>query len=152
MQSDSLLGHELGRVRLDSIIGEGAVGKVYRGYHSGLGIPVAVKVIKSDPQSAGHNFLARFQQEAQIAARLDHPGIVRVLDFGREDDVTFLVMEFIDGFSLKEYLKRCVTMSERNAIRLMIAVAKALDAAHESGIVHRDLKPANLLLTRKGAL
>ena len=117
-----------------------------------LGIPVAVKVIKTDNHSASSQFLARFQQEAQIAARLDHPGIVRVLDFGREDDVTFLVMEFIDGFSLKDYMKRCKTISEPNALRLLIAAAKALDAAHASGIVHRDLKPANILLTRKGAL
>lgn len=150
--NDPLLGTNLGRVRIDSLIGEGTAGRVYRGRHDGLGIPVAVKTLHPGGTGKSSQHLARFRQEAQIAARLDHPGIVRVLDFGQERGINFLVMELIDGYTLREYLAKAKGMSEMNLLRILIAAASALDAAHASGIVHRDLKPGNLLLTRKGAL
>ena len=147
-----MLGTTLGRVRIDALLGEGTAGRVYRGHHAGLGIPVAVKTLHPGGSANNANYIARFRQEAQIAKRLDHPGIVRVLDFGQEGDINFLVMEYIDGFSLRDYLSKSKKISEINSLRVLMSAASALDAAHESGIVHRDLKPGNLLLTRKGAL
>jgi serine/threonine-protein kinase len=152
--SDISSGQVLGNVRLDKFLGEGAMGVVYQGHHLTLGIDVAVKVLKVDHvNGAAHRYGERFRREAQMAARLSHPGIVRVLDFGEKDGVPYMVMELVDGFSFDEYLrKRNEPVSETTVQRVLLAVANALITAHDEGIIHRDLKPANLLLTRKGVL
>lgn len=147
-------GQVLGNVRLDKFLGEGAMGVVYQGHHLTLGMDVAVKVLKIDnANGVAHRYSERFRREAQIAARLNHPGIVRVLDFGDKDGVPFMVMELVDGFSFEEYLRRRNdVVSETTVQRVLLAVANALVTAHDEGIIHRDLKPANLLLNRKGVL
>ena len=146
-----LLGATLGRVRIDSLLGEGAVGAVYRGHHTTLGIDVAVKVLKD----AGHDpaYRERFRREARLAARLEHPGLVRVIDFGEEHGVLFLVMDLVDGFSLERYMKnRTQAFGEVTVLKLLLSIANAMTAAHRADIVHRDLKPANILISRKGQL
>lgn len=147
-------GQVLGNVRLDKFLGEGAMGVVYQGHHLTLGMNVAVKVLKIDAvNGVAHRYFERFRREAQIAARLNHPGIVRVLDFGDKDGVPYMVMELVDGFSFEEYLRRRNdAVSETTVQRVLLAVANALVTAHDEGIIHRDLKPANLLLNRKGVL
>jgi serine/threonine protein kinase len=147
-------GQVLGNVRLDRFLGEGAMGVVYQGHHLTLGLDVAVKVLKVDnANGVAHRYAERFRREAQIAARLNHPGIVRVLDFGDKDGVPYMVMELVDGFSFEEYLRRRTEpVSETTVQRVLLAVANALVTAHDEGIIHRDLKPANLLLNRKGVL
>lgn len=147
-------GQILGNVRLDKFLGEGAMGVVYQGHHLTLGMNVAVKVLKVDnANGVAHRYAERFRREAQIAARLNHAGIVRVLDFGDKDGVPYMVMELVDGFSFEEYLRRRNdVVSETTVQRVLLAVANALVTAHDEGIVHRDLKPANLLLNRKGVL
>lgn len=147
-------GQVLGNVRLDKFLGEGAMGVVYQGHHLTLGMNVAVKVLKIDTvNGVAHRYTERFRREAQIAARLNHPGIVRVLDFGDKDGVPYMVMELVDGFSFEEYLRRRNdVVSETTVQRVLLAVANALVTAHDEGIIHRDLKPANLLLNRKGVL
>ena len=138
-ENDPLLGRTLGRVRIDAVIGEGnAAGRVYRGHHAEFGIPVAVKTLHEGGTSKNTNHLARFRQEAQIAARLDHPGIVRVLDFGQERGISFLVMELLMVTACGTIWPNQKTMSEKNMLRVMVSVANALDAAHAAGIVHRD--------------
>lgn len=147
-------GQVLGNVRLDKFLGEGAMGVVYQGHHLTLGIDVAVKVLKVDTANGvAHRYTERFRREAQIAARLNHPGIVRVLDFGEKDGVPYMVMELVNGFSFEEYLRRRdEPVTETTVQRVLLSVANALVTAHDEGIIHRDLKPANLLLNRKGVL
>lgn len=147
-------GQILGNVRLDKFLGEGAMGVVYQGHHLTLGLNVAVKVLKIDnANGVAHRYSERFRREAQLAARLNHPGIVRVLDFGDKDGVPYMVMELVDGYSFEEYLRRRdEPVSETTVQRVLLSVSNALVTAHDEGIIHRDLKPANLLLNRKGVL
>ncbi len=150
--STSLVGKTIGPADITQFIGEGAVGVVYRGTHRTLGIDVAVKVLKEHHHGDSRR-RERFANEARIAARLDHPGIVRVLDFGEHEGAPYLVMEYIDGHTLERYLSsRDGAVAETTGLRILLSVAAALTVAHQQGIVHRDLKPANLLLTRKGVL
>jgi len=143
----------LGRARLDQRIGDGAVGAVYRGHHTTLGLDVAVKVLKGGMAGSDPEYRERFRREARLAARLEHPGLVRVIDFGEEEGVLYLVMDLVDGFSLEKYLaKRKDPMSELTVLKVLLAVAGAMQTAHGAGIVHRDLKPANILISRKGQM
>lgn len=148
------LGTTLGpNLRLDRFLGEGAVGVVYRAHHLALGIDVAVKILKQDGTSRDPRYVQRFQREARTLARLDHPGIVRVLDVGSLDDVHYLVMELVEGLSLDQYLQRRKgPVDEATVLKIVGAVAAALATAHRAGIVHRDLKPGNLLISRRGQL
>ena len=148
-----LIGSTLGRVRIEERLGEGAVGVVYRGHHNTLGIDVAVKVLKGDLGRLDSEYRERFRREARLAARLEHPGLVRVIDFGEEDGVLYLVMDLIEGFSLDRYLrKRKDPLGEGTILKLLLATANAIHAAHRAGVVHRDLKPANILISRGGQL
>lgn len=148
------LGTTLGpNLRLDRFLGEGAVGVVYRAHHLALGIDVAVKILKQDGTSRDPRYVQRFQREARTLAKLDHPGIVRVLDVGSLDDVHYLVMELVEGMSLEQYVQRRKgPVDEATALKIIGAVAAALATAHRAGIVHRDLKPGNLLISRRGQL
>jgi serine/threonine protein kinase len=110
---------------------------------------VAVKVV---PQHMLANpvFLKRFEQEYQVASTIDHPNIVKALDFGREGDHRYLVMEFIEGESLGQKIERDGKMSEEEAIRIITQVALGLQQAHRQGLIHRDVKPDNIMLTKDG--
>ncbi len=146
-------GTVLGPARLERFIGEGNVGAVWKGRHDGLGIDVAVKVLKPTADAQVHRFRERFQREARLAARLSHPGIVRVLDFGDHAGTAYLVMEYVDGYPLDEYLRRRAgPVQESTGLKILLATANALAAAHDEGVVHRDLKPANLLIDKRGRL
>ncbi|GEM_PF-2141096 len=151
-----LTGKVLGHCHLESLIGEGGSARVYKGTHQTLGIPVAVKILKVAPQDSMASHLAtyrdRFRREAQLAARLNHEGIVRVLDFGEEMGSLYLVMEYVNGYSLAEYLRNNGAMSEEMALKVIAYLATALHAAHAQNIVHRDVKPANILITKDGWL
>jgi serine/threonine protein kinase len=151
-----LTGKVLGHCHLEGLIGEGASARVYKGMHQTLGIPVAVKILKVAPQDSMASHLAtyrdRFRREAQLAARLNHEGIVRVLDFGEEMGSLYLVMEFVNGYSLSEYLRNNGAMSEEMSLKVVAYLATALHAAHSQNIVHRDVKPANVLITKDGWL
>jgi eukaryotic-like serine/threonine-protein kinase len=149
-------GKVLGHCHLDSLIGEGASARVYKGTHQTLGIPVAVKVLKAAPHDSLASHLStyrdRFRREAQLAARINHEGIVRVLDFGEEMGNLYLVMEYVNGHTLSEYLRKSGPMTEEMALRVTAWLATALNAAHAQNIVHRDVKPGNILITKDGWL
>jgi len=134
-----------GKYQVGALLGEGGMGQVYRATHILMRKDVALKVLK--PAMSVHSeIVERFRREAESAARLSHPGIIAVLDFGRSLDGTFyLVMEFLEGHSLTRAL-RDGPMPWRRVCRLGILMLDALAEAHKAGVVHRDLKPDNIML------
>jgi serine/threonine protein kinase len=141
--------HTIGQYDLIDKVAEGGMGTVYKGRHRLTGEVVAVKVVP--PHIASNPvYLKRFEQEYNAARALDHPNIVRALDFGREDGLPYLVMEFVEGESLGQRLDRENRLSETEGIRIISEVAQGLDRAHALGLVHRDVKPDNILLTTDG--
>lgn len=141
---------KIGDYRIDRFIGRGGMGKVYKGRHPTLGIPVAVKTLL--PEYANNpDFRDRFNKSAKICAKLDHPNIVRIYDFGTTDDGTvYLVMEYIAGGTLYDLLARSGPLNPRKAAEIAAAVCSGLTAAWKSGIVHRDIKPDNIMITSNG--
>lgn len=146
-------GETVGRCRIQGRIGTGSMGTVYLAHHTTLDLPVAVKVLNQMPLGleAG-DWRERLRREARIAARLNHPGLVRVLDYGEEDDIPYLVMEYVHGDTLEGFLSTRGPVDEHVALRILGQVATALHAAHQEGVVHRDLKPANILVGPGGVL
>lgn len=139
----------IGNYDLVEKIAEGGMGTVYRGRHHLTGETVAVKVV---PQHLLSNpvVLKRFEQEYNVARSIDHPNIVKALDFGREGDQRYLVMEYVDGESLGQKIERDGRMDETEAIRIISEVALGLQSAHNQGMIHRDVKPDNILITAEG--
>ena len=136
-----------GRYRLDSRLGEGGMASVYCGTDTLLRRRVAVKVLR--PQYASdEEFVRRFYQEAESAAKLSHPNIVNTYDLGREDDCYFIVMELVDGPSLADLIANDGKLPEPVAIDYAAQICTGLAYAHRQGLLHRDVKPANILITR----
>jgi tRNA A-37 threonylcarbamoyl transferase component Bud32 len=134
------------KYRIDQVVGRGGMGAVYRARDLRLDRDVAIKVVRAellgDPEAR-----TRFRREAQIVARLQHPAVVSIFDYGTlPDGGAYLVMELVRGTDLREALKQNVRFSPDSAIRLMTSVCSAIEAAHKAGILHRDLKPENILL------
>jgi eukaryotic-like serine/threonine-protein kinase len=146
---NSLVGKSLGQFRIVERIGAGGMAMVFKAYQSTLDRYVAVKVLPAynarDPV-----FVKRFEQEARAVAKLAHPNIVQIHDFGSEGDITYIVMEYVDGGTLKDRLKQALPVAE--AADFIIQAAEGLDCAHRNGLVHRDVKPANMLLRKDGHL
>jgi len=138
-----------GRYRILGALGEGGMGVVYSAMHVDLDKRFAVKVLRAE---LGHATLLEqaFRHEARAASRIGHPNIVEVSDFGRaEDGSLFMVMEYLEGESLRNRLERTHTVPVGRGLRILLQVAQALGAAHERGIVHRDVKPDNVMLLRR---
>ena len=152
--SESLVGQMIGNVRLEGVLGEGAVGSVYRGHHTTLGIDVAVKILKLERHQVNDTYYyERFRREAQITAKLNHPNLVKVRDFGQYNSLPYIIMEYVDGCAMDEYLRqRKGPLPEQTILKVLLSVASALSVAHAAGVIHRDLKPANILISQKGQL
>ncbi|PIE06126.1 MAG: serine/threonine protein kinase [Sorangium cellulosum] len=140
-----------GKYRLDEKLGSGGMGEVFRGEHLLLHTPVAIKVlhpfIAADPQHE-----RRFQHEARAAIMLNHPNVVRVFDYGKHERTSYIVMDYIDGVSLDDWLEaRSVLPPLSEVAHILLQVLSAVEAAHSMDIVHRDLKPDNILLTESKA-
>ena len=131
------------------LIGPGGMGTVYKATHRELDRPVAVKVLHAHLQDDA-TFAERFVREARTLARLDHPNIVRVYDFGNREGVYYLVMEFVDGATLRQAIT-AGGMAPKEALALVPRICDALQYAHDQGVVHRDIKPENILIDRAGA-
>ncbi|WP_037641351.1 serine/threonine-protein kinase [Streptomyces bicolor] len=139
-----------GRYRLSESIGRGGMGEVWRAYDETLARHVAVKLLL--PQDSDPTATSRFRLEAQTAARIDHPNVVAVRDFGEHDNRLYLVMELVEGDSLARTLARSGALPAERVARIAAQAAAGLAAAHRQGIVHRDIKPGNLLLDADGTL
>ncbi|MGH2707034.1 MAG: protein kinase domain-containing protein, partial [Actinomycetota bacterium] len=129
-----------GRYRIVSRIASGGMGTVFRARDSVLGRTVALKVLPAE-LALRPGFVERFRAEAQAAARLSHPNVVQVHDWGGSDSVYFMVMEHVRGRNVREILVGRVALEPRQAAEVILGVLAALDAAHERGHVHRDIKP-----------
>jgi tetratricopeptide (TPR) repeat protein len=143
-----MIGTTLGHYRIVEKIGEGGMGEVYLAHDESLDRDVAVKVL---PEDVAHDSdrLARFEREAKVIAKLSHPNILDIHDYGREGEITYSITELLEGETLRERLEGG-TLGWHKATEIGAAVADGLAAAHQAGIVHRDLKPSNVFLTTDG--
>jgi len=144
-----MIGKQLGRYHVVEVLGEGGMAAVYKGYDNRLKRDVAIKVILRG-YAQREIFLKRFEREATAVAQLTHPNIVRVIDYGSEEGVPYLVMEYIPGGTLKDLMGKFI--SWKQAAEKLSHVARALAYAHKENVVHRDIKPANILVTKSGDL
>lgn len=144
------IGATLGGYRIDALIARGGMGVVYRATHLALDRPVALKVIARELADK-EGFRERFLRESRLAARLDHPAIVPILDAREEDGELIVAMRLVEGGDLRKLIDREGALPAPQAIDLLGQVAAALDSAHAAGIVHRDVKPHNILIERDRA-
>lgn len=130
-------------------IGTGGMSDVYKAKCHKLNRLVAVKVLKQE-FSENANFVAKFRVEAQAAAGLMHPNIVNVYDVGEEDDIHYIVMELVEGITLKKYIEKKARLSVKEATSIAIQVSMGIEAAHNNSIIHRDIKPQNIIISKEG--
>lgn len=145
-----MIGHELGgRYEILTRIGGGGMALVYKAQDLLLGRNVAVKILR---QEFVHDeeFIRRFRREAQSAAALSHPNVVSIYDVGQEEDIHYIVMEYVEGQNLNEYIKEKAPLQAEEAIHIAMQICDALDHAHQNEIIHRDIKPHNILIGKNG--
>ncbi|MCJ7824067.1 MAG: protein kinase, partial [Anaerolineales bacterium] len=144
------IGENVGPYRIIEQLGQGGMATVFKAYHASLDRYVAIKVLhpafKEEP-----NFLSRFQREARVVARLEHPNIVPIYDFAEHNGQPYLVMKFIEGQTLKARINE-KPLTKEEAVEIVSAVGGALAYAHKQGVLHRDVKPSNVLLSPDGLI
>jgi Serine/threonine protein kinase len=136
----------LNRYKVLEKIGEGGMGVVYKAKCTLLNRYVAIKILKTEFMD-NNDFITRFKREANSIGSLSHPNIVNVYDFGSENNINFIVMEYIIGKTLKQLIKENVRLNTLNALDIALQITKALEYAHKNNIIHRDIKPDNILIT-----
>jgi serine/threonine-protein kinase len=145
-----LTGATVGQYEIVEKLGRGGMANVYKAFHAGLAVHRAIKVIRPD-LSGSKNFDERFQREARAVAALRHPNIVQMHDFGRHEDLFYMVMEFVDGEDLKARIRSDGPVRPlEESVRIAQELALALGYAHERGVLHRDVKPDNVMLSSDG--
>jgi len=144
----------LGKYDIVGVLGEGAMGVVYKAHDPFIDRQVAIKTVRKAllDSSVAEDMAARFRNEARAAGRLSHPGIVPIYEYGEDDTTAFIAMEFVEGRDLAQILGATPTLPEGMAIRFMQQLLDALGSAHRAGVWHRDIKPANLIVTTDGLL
>lgn len=144
----TLVGKDLGRYHLLEKLGEGGMATVYKALDPRLDRAVALKVIRTERDSSG-DFFKRFDREAKALAKLSHPNIVHVNEFGEFEGIPYLVMDYIPNGTLKQRMGKPIPWAD--AVKFLLPIASALDYAHKHNVIHRDVKPANILITENGA-
>jgi len=144
----------IGKYEVESVLGKGAMGVVYKAIDPHIERRVAIKTVRKDLLDAdlADQFMARFRNEARAAGRLHHPNIIAIYEYGEDDDVAYIAMEYVEGMGLREYLNRKARFDLSQIAAIMTQLLQALAYAHAQGVVHRDVKPANLILTPGGIL
>ena len=137
------------RYEIHEKIGEGGMSCVYRGVDLQTEQTVALKILKKE-FCYDDEFIKRFKNEAEAAQKLSHPNIVAIYDMGNDEDVQYIVMEYIDGFSLDELIKAKKKLPWRNTLKISSQILSAVDHAHKNNIIHRDIKPLNIMITTEG--
>ena len=149
---DNMVGKVLGgRYELLEEIGIGGMAVVYKARCKLLNRIVAVKILRTDLEG-GDEFLKRFNIEAQSAASLTHPNIVSVYDVGSEGELHYIVMEYVEGATLKDFIHENAPLGWKRSVKIAMEIGKALEEAHKKHIVHRDIKPQNIIVTKMGAI
>ncbi len=147
----------LGKYPITGVLGQGAMGVVYKGFDPVIQRPVAIKTIHKQlvgggEDASGTSAAARFRNEAQAVGRLLHPGIVAIYEYGEDDSTAFIAMELVEGRTLSQILDGTPLLPKADVLRIMDQLLAALDCAHHHGVWHRDIKPANILITSTGQL
>ncbi|HEY4079229.1 MAG TPA: serine/threonine-protein kinase [Burkholderiaceae bacterium] len=146
----------IGKYTISEVLGQGAMGVVYKGFDPHIQRPVAIKTIHKsligDPEvnAAQDSIAARFRNEAQAVGRIAHPGVVSIYEFGEDEHTAYIAMEFVEGRNLDQVLAGTPMLAEAQVLRIMDQLLDALAHAHAQGVWHRDIKPANLILTANG--
>src|SRR3984893_10870097 len=142
-----MIGQTLGHYRIESKLGEGGMGVVYRAFDTHLDRPVAIKLLRPEATVSPER-KRRFVQEAKAASALNHPNIIHIYDIDNTDGTDFIAMEFVPGRTLDQCIGRN-GLSLKDTLKYGVQIADALARAHAAGIVHRDLKPANVIVTEQ---
>jgi serine/threonine protein kinase len=148
-KDEKLPRQSIGNCDLKSLLGKGAMGAVYRGFHNGFDRDMAVKLLPAK-RTKELRFVALFKKEAQALVRVLSPNVVRVFDVGEEDGQHYITMELVEGSDLREIIKREETIEPKVAAKYILEAARGLGAAHKEGLIHRDVKPDNLMITNGG--
>ncbi|HCC00237.1 MAG TPA: hypothetical protein DEP42_03330 [Ruminococcaceae bacterium] len=149
---ENIIGRKLdGRYAIQEIIGIGGMAIVYKAYDEINDRTVAVKVLKEEYLS-NDDFKRRFKNESKAIAMLSHPNIVKVYDVNLGDRIQYIVMEYVDGITLKEYIDQQHVLTWKESIHFVVQILRALQHAHEKGIVHRDIKPQNIMMLEDGTI
>lgn len=138
-----------GRYEIKEALGGGGMALVYRGYDRLLHRSVTIKILR-EQFASDKDFVARFQEEARAVARLSHPNVVSIYDVGQEEGLHYLIMEYVEGHSLKDIIAQRAPLPILEAIDIALQICDALEHAHENGVIHRDIKPHNILITKHG--
>ncbi len=146
LSTQTLIGTVLSdRYEITSEVGRGIFGIVFKGWHKQLEKPVAVKVLYQEVEAENTGF-QRFKREAEAAAALHHPNIVKIYDYGEKDGRPYIVMDYIEGKNLKEVLKDNIRLPSERAVPIFLQICDALSHLHNAGFLHRDIKPDNVIL------
>lgn len=149
---DNNIGRKLdGRYELLELVGTGGMADIYRAQDLSENRTVAVKILKNEFYES-EDFLRRFRNESKAIALLSHPNIVKIFDVGFMDNIQFIVMEYIDGITLTDYIEQQKILKWRDAVHFTLQILRALQHAHDRGIVHRDIKPSNIMLLEDGTI
>ncbi|MFZ4622896.1 MAG: serine/threonine-protein kinase, partial [Rhodoferax sp.] len=146
---------QLGKYTIKTLLGEGAMGVVYKAFDPGIGRLVAIKTIRralSQDRHAETSLADRFRNEARAVGRLTHPGIVAIYELGQDGDNAFIAMEYVEGRDLSQILTATPILPEPDVQQVMCQLLAALECAHQQGVWHRDIKPANLIISTAGQL
>ena len=143
---------KLGKYEIQSVLGKGAMGVVYKAFDPNIERTVAIKTVRMDlvDPELTTQFIGRFKNEARAAGRLHHPNIVGIYEYGEHENVAFIAMEYIEGTGLRAHLDRKTRFDFPQVVAILSQLLLALDVAHERGVIHRDIKPANVILTPGG--
>jgi len=148
------LPEKLGKYSIVEVLGKGAMGVVYKGFDPHIRRTVALKVIRKEiiDESKTAGMIARFKNEAQAAGRLSHPGIVSVYEYGEDEEIAYIAMEYVQGKGLRDYFHRGSRFGMADVASIMNQLLEALAYAHDEGVIHRDIKPANIIIMVNGRL